>query len=116
MMIQRRLLEVIVDIIGEILAFFTVFLLLFMLINGKFQFLPEDITAMMTHILFFAIIVILGLKGLEFSLKRSWLLTIVFGALVVGVIVFLFFPEALPTWFRPEDFAGMLKPLASLFG
>ena len=101
----RRGLERIVDVIGEILAFFTVILLIFMMINGAWNFLGYDLTRTFTYILFVSILLTIGLKGLEFALKNSLILTIVFAALLVAAVIVLVLPmfteipQTIPGWF-----------------
>lgn len=92
------MLETVADRLGEVLAFFTVALILFMYINGAFELLSEDITGILSLVREIAIIVVIGLSGLEFALKGRWLLTIIFLALLAGVIIFMWFPGAIPSW------------------
>ena len=102
MVAKRRALELVIDIIGEILAFFAVLLILFMLIHGAFfTFLNGTETLrILTIVREVLIITVVGLKGMEFALKKSWILSIIFGVLLAAVVVFMFFPGALPyNWF-----------------
>ena len=106
----RRQIEKIVDIIGEILAFFTVLLLILMLINGMAGGFLGGATAALTRILFIAVVVTVGLKGLEFALKTSGifglLLTIIFAGLLVCALVFMFIPSTIPGWFNLDIFGN----------
>lgn len=97
--ITRRL-EVVVDSIGEMVAYLAVFLILFMYINGVFDFLPDDITVTLTYVREIVIIGVVGLKGFEFALKRGFFATIFFGAICLAIVVFMFFPSALPSFLQ----------------
>ena len=94
----RRGFEKIIDVIGEILAFFTILLMIFMLINGRFNFLPEDVTEFLTYFMFVAIIFTVGLKSLEFALNNSLILTIIMLVLLTIAVIFVFIPDTLPNW------------------
>jgi|GEM_PF-1648581 len=94
----RKGLEKVVDFVGEILAFLTLLLMIFMLINGQFNFLPTDTTAFLTYFMFVAIIFTVGLKSLEFALNNSLILTIVILVLLIVAVIFVFLPDTLPNW------------------
>jgi hypothetical protein len=99
MALGRRAIEIVIDVIGEILAFFTVILILLMCINGAFNnFMGVKATKALTYVREIAIVVVIGLKGLEFALKRSWILTGIFIVLLAAIAVFMFFPSSLPSW------------------
>jgi len=107
---QRRRIEVVVDVIGEILAFATFLFLIFMLIHGKWEIIKDPYTVkVLTYILFAAIVATIGLKGLEFALKRSLILTIIFLVLLIATAVFLFLPDFLPGWL------GLNSPIENPF-
>lgn len=96
---KNSALEPIVDRIGEILAFLTILLILFMYINGAFELVTsENILNILSIAREVAIIAVIGMKGFEFALKRNIILTILFLALLAAVIIFMFFPGALPGW------------------
>lgn len=91
-------LEIIIDAIGEIIAYLAIFMILFMYVNGVFDFLPDSTTVLLTYIREIVIIGVVALKGFEFALKRGFFATIFFGAVVLAVVVFMFFPESLPSF------------------
>jgi predicted acyltransferase len=93
--------EPIVDTLGEILAFFTIALILLLYINGNWAFISPKATEVLAYIREIAIIVVIALSGLEFALKGHWIRTIIFIVLLAGVIVFMFFPESVPQWATP---------------
>jgi hypothetical protein len=95
---QKTNVEPILDIIGQILAFFTVGLILFMYINGRFNFLSDSAMQTLSLIREIAIVAVLGMKGFEFARKGTWKREIVFLTLLALVIVFMFFPGAIPGW------------------
>lgn len=96
----RRYLEVFIDTVGEILAYLSIFLILFMYINGAFGFLPEGIASTLSLVREVAIITVVSLKGLEFTLKRGYIATIIFAVAVVLIVVFMFFPANLPAFLQ----------------
>lgn len=95
---KKRVLEPIVDAVGEFLAFFTVALILFLYINARYNFLPANVTDLLSKIREVAIVSVVGLSGLEFALKGRLVLTIIFLVLLAGVVVFMFFPNSIPGW------------------
>jgi hypothetical protein len=108
--VARRGVELFVDVVGEVLAFFTILLMAFMYVNGKFGFVKGDLLTTLTYVREIAMISTIGLKAIEFALKRGIILTVITVAIVVTIIVFLFFPEALPQWafnFLPADGAAI---------
>ena len=87
-----------VDTAGGLLAFFTIIFILFMYIAGHFDFLPSDVSKVFSHIREIAIIAVVGLSGMEFALKRNKIFTIIWILMLAAVIVFMFFPNAIPGW------------------
>ena len=94
----KSTLEAMVDTLGEILAFFTVLLILFLYINGRWTFLPPKTTEVLAYIREIAIIAVVGLSGFELAVKGNWKVAILFLVLVAAVVVFMFFPGAVPGW------------------
>lgn len=97
-------LEKVVDVIGEILAFLTVALIVFMYINRIVAhksadgtgFLSLDVTRVLESIREIAILLVVGLAGLEFALKRGFVVFLIYAVLVTAAIIFIFFPGVLP--------------------
>ncbi len=93
-------LEKVVDVIGEILAFFTVALIVFLSINRYVNngagFMPENVTKIMESIREIAVLLVVGLAGLEFALKRGFVVFLIYAILVAAAVIFLFFPGVLP--------------------
>lgn len=89
-------LEKIVDILGEIFAFLTVALLVFVFVNRWQGFLPDKATEIVESVLTIAVLAVVALSGLEFALKRGFIVFIIYAALVAAAVIFLFFPGVLP--------------------
>jgi len=100
---QPGALETVADRLGAILAFLTVALILLIYISGAFDFIPAEIMNILMKVREIAIIAVLGLTGLEFALKGRWLLTILFLAMLAGVVIFMWFPGAIPEWIIPAE-------------
>ena len=97
-------LEKVVDIVGEILAFLTVILIVLLSVNrfmaGRaadgIGFLPLKATDVLESIREIAVLLVVGLAGLEFALKRGFIIFIIYAVLVAAAVIFLFFPGVLP--------------------
>lgn len=95
--------EKFVDVIGEILAFFTVALIVLLFVNryvaGRaadgIGFLPETVSNVLESVREIAVLLVVGLAGLELALKHFWLF-IPYAVLVAAAVIFLFFPGVLP--------------------
>lgn len=91
--------EKVVDVICEVGAFFTVILIVLMAINhavGGAGFLPENIAKILGSVREIAILVVVGLAGLQFALKRGFVIFLIYAALVAAAVILLFFPGVLP--------------------
>ena len=89
-----------VDFIGEILAFLTVALWVFMFFQYTFNFIPADATVgewsvanLLEYIKYWATLLVLGLKGFEFAVKRGFIMFIIYGVLIAACIIFMFIPQ-----------------------
>lgn len=97
-------LEKVVDVIGEVLAFLTVALIVLLFVNryvaGRatdgIGFLPLKASQIMESIREIAVLLVVGLAGLEFALKRGFVVFIIYAVLVAAAVIFLFFPGVLP--------------------
>ena len=94
-------LEPIIDKLGEVFAFLTIALILLLYINGHYGFIPGNVTDILGVVREIAIIGVVALSGFEFALNGKFIRLIVFLVLLVGVIVFMFFPGAIPGWVFP---------------
>lgn len=95
--------EKVVDIITEILAFFTVALIVLLYVNSYVAgraadgvgFIPAKATQVLKTVREITILLVVGLAGLQFSLKHLFLF-IPYALLVAAAVIFMFFPNVLP--------------------
>lgn len=103
-------LERVVDVITEILAFFTVLFILFVYLNRAFDFVTsEKALGIIESVREISVLLIVGLAGLQFALKRGFIIFIVYAAVVAFAIILMFFPNVLP--FNAGEF---VQPVLSL--
>lgn len=108
--------EKVVDTITEILAFLTVILIVLVFVNRMVMdkssdgtgFLPVKVANVMESIREIAILLIVGLAGLQFALKRGFIIFILYALLVAAAVIFLFFPGVLPGTGSKEALAMIL--------
>ena len=91
-MIIGKPLERVIDWIGEILAMLTIILVVVLLANDKWGFISGHTLEVLTLVKNIAIVAVLGLKSLEFALKRNIFLAIPCIAIIVVAFVFVFIP------------------------
>ena len=81
------------DIIGEILAVVLVLVYVVLILNANFSFIPEGVFLNILEILrTYGSLILVGVVGLEAMSKRNLVFQIIFIALLVLIVVFLFFP------------------------
>lgn len=92
--------ERVIDAVGEVLAFFTVALWVFMFFQYTFNFIPDTamvgswpVTGMLEYIKIWATLLVLGLKGFEFALKRGFITFLIYAALIAACVIFMFIPN-----------------------
>ena len=91
----------IANIVGQVLAFFTVALWLLCLLNSAlsadsilgYHFLG-DATGILEYIKYWATLLTLALSGLEFA-SRNFLLMIIYLLIIAGCVILMFFPGVL---------------------
>lgn len=91
-MIIGEPLEKVIDWIGEILAMLTIILVVVLFANDKWGFITGHKLDILSVVRNIAIVAVLGLKSLEFALKRNVFLAIPFIAVIVVAFVFVFIP------------------------
>ena len=92
------------DIIGGVVAFFTVILYALLIANANWPFIPEGTFLNILNICkFYASLLVVLIAGLEFVSSKKWFIRIIFYIIVVAVIIFMFFPG---TW---STFVGIIK-------
>lgn len=84
--------EKVIDVVGEVLAMATIVLVVVMLANTKWEFIDGALLTTLETVKNLAIVVVLGLKSLEFALKRNVILFIICAAVIVVAFVFVFIP------------------------
>lgn len=97
-------LEKVVDVITEILAFLTVILIVFLFVNrfvanraaDGIGFLPIKATNILESVREIAVLLVVALAGLQFALKRGFVVFIIYAVFVAAAVIFLFFPGVLP--------------------
>ena len=90
---SRKSFEKVLDVLGEIIAFLAVALLALIIINAKFDFIPEKIAGILSVCKEWVGLVLIAVVGLEATIKRNILIRIIFYLLVAVVVVFMFFPS-----------------------
>ncbi len=99
-MIIGRPIEKVIDFIGEFLAMGTVILLIVMYINSLLMskglpgFIPADKLDFMKSLREYAIVAVVGLKALEFALKRNVILAIICFAIIAAAVILVMLPGA----------------------
>ncbi len=91
-MVIGRGVEKVIDTVGEILAMATMVLVVVLFANAKWAFIGADTTQVLETVKNFAIVAVLGLKSLEFALKRNVIFFIICAAVIVVAFVFVFVP------------------------
>ena len=82
------------DILGEIVAVVLVLVYALLIINAKFQFIPDGTLINILQILrTYGSLLLVAIVGLEAMSKRNIVFQIIFAALLVLIVVFMFFPE-----------------------
>lgn len=90
-------LEKVIDVVGEIAGFLTVLLIAFIYIDGMAgNFVGPDARSILLTVREFAILIVVGLAGLEFALKRGIVVFIFYGLVIAFCIICMWFPQTLP--------------------
>ncbi len=97
-------LKSLLDILGGIAAFLTVFVYLALIIIGQGWFtVPAEVLNILNVVKTWAPLVVVGITGLEFVSNKNIIFKIIFIVALVGVVVFMFFPD---TW---TQFVGIVN-------
>lgn len=93
-------LEKFFDIITEFVGFFTVALIVFMAINSNVNsgngFLPTNVLNVLVKVREYAVLGIVALVGVQFALKRGFIIFIIYALIVAAGIILIYFPGMLP--------------------
>jgi len=89
------------DFLTEVLAPVTIALIAFLYLNANFDFITDANTiSLLASLREYLIVATLICAGLEFAVKRSFLFFILFCALSAICVVFMFFPDSVPTFLQ----------------
>ncbi len=85
--------EKLFDVLGEILAVVLVITYAVLIIDANFDFIPDGLFMNILQILrTYGSLALVGIVGLEAMSKRSFILQIVFLAMIALIVIFMFFP------------------------
>ena len=97
-------LKAILNMIGGIAAFLTVFVYLALIIAGQGWFtLPATVTNILEVCRTWAPLVVVAITGLEFVSNKNLIIKLLFLVALAGVVIFMFFPA---TW---SEFVGLVN-------
>lgn len=99
----RFKMEKVFDVLGEIIAFLAVVVMALLIINATFDFLPTTIVNILTVVQTFVGLVLIAVVGFEATIKRNFLIRLIFYILVAIIVIFMFFPG---TW---ENLIGIIN-------
>ncbi len=88
----REKLEKVFDVLGEILAFVTAIVWVLVIIDQNFKFLPEQMVNIFNVSKTWLLLALVGIVGLEATIKRNILIRILFYLILAVLIIFHFFP------------------------
>lgn len=88
----RLKLEKVFDVLGEILAFVTALAWALVIINANFHFLPEVVVNIFNIAKEWLLLVLVGVVGLEATIKRNFVIRLIFYLLMAVLIIFHCFP------------------------
>ena len=88
----RLKLEKVFDVLGEILAFVTALAWALVIINANFNFLPEIVVNIFNIAKEWLLLVLVGVVGLEATIKRNFIIRLIFYILMAILIIFHCFP------------------------
>ena len=84
------------NIFGEVIAFFTIILYAVLIANANWPFIPAGTFLNILNVCkFYAPLALVLVVGLEFISSRRWFIRIIFYVIIAAIIVFMFFPG---TW------------------
>ena len=88
----RLKLEKVLDVLGEILAFVTALAWALVIINANFNFLPEVVVNIFNIAKEWLLLVLVGVVGLEATIKRNFIIRLIFYVIMAVLIIFHCFP------------------------
>ncbi len=88
----RESLEKVLDVLGEILAFVTAVVWALVIINQNFPFLPHVVVDVFNVAKAWLLLVLVGVVGLEATIKRNFVIRLIFYIVMAILIIFHCFP------------------------
>lgn len=88
----RESLEKVLDVLGEILAFVTAVVWALVIINQNFPFLPQVVVDVFNVVKAWLLLVLVGVVGLEATIKRNFVIRLIFYIVMAILIIFHCFP------------------------
>ncbi len=88
----RESLEKVLDVLGEILAFVTAVVWALVIINQNFPFLPQVVVNVFNVAKAWLLLVLVGVVGLEATIKRNFVIRLIFYIVMAILIIFHCFP------------------------
>lgn len=90
----REKLEKVFDILGEILAFVTAVVWALVIIDRTFPFLPAVVLNVFNFIKDWLLLILVGVVGFEATIKRNFIIRLIFYIVMAILIIFHCFPGA----------------------
>ena len=88
----RMKLEKVFDFLGEIIAFVVAVVWVLVILNANFNFLPEVVVNIFNIAKEWLLLVLVGVVGLEATIKRNFVIRLIFYLLLAVLIIFHCFP------------------------
>jgi len=88
----RLKLEKVFDVLGEILAFVTAIVWALVIIDQNFSFLPEQFVNIFNVVKAWLLLILVGVVGLEATIKRNFIIRLIFYIVLAILIIFHCFP------------------------
>ncbi len=88
----REKLEKLFDFLGEIIAFVTAVVWALVIIDQNFSFLPEVVVNIFNVVKSWLLLVLVGVVGFEATIKRNFIIRLIFYIILAILIIFHCFP------------------------
>ncbi len=89
----REKLEKVFDVLGEIVAFVAAVVWALVIVNLTFDFLPPVVVAIFDIAKSWLLLVLVGIVGLEATIKRNFIIRLLFYIVLAVLIIFHCFPD-----------------------
>ena len=88
----REKLEKVFDVLGELIAFVTAVVWALVIIDQNFSFLPAVVVNVFNVVKAWLLLVLVGVVGFEATIKRNFIIRIIFYVILAILIIFHCFP------------------------